>query len=68
MNQMNQVKLIDANDFYENLLEQAITDDDRRFCEKVKFALDKQNEVTILIPYNFCPKCGEKKVNTPLTD
>lgn len=40
-------KLIDADDFYERLLEYAITDDDRRFAEKVKYALSKQPEVSI---------------------
>ena len=100
---MNQVKLIDANNFQKNLLEQSITNEDRRFCEKVKFALDKQKEIEIprsigtwnivgtevepfgikyiikkcsrcgfehsmIIPGNFCPKCGEIKVNMPLTD
>ena len=95
-------KLIDANDFYENLVEQAITDKDRQFCDKVKFALDRQKEITIktpsigtwevigyesgalginyqikkcsrcgfthslLIPDNFCPKCGDKKIDIPL--
>lgn len=35
------MKLIDADDFYENLLEWAITDKDREFAEEVKFALGK---------------------------
>ena len=40
-------KLINSESFYENLLSQAITDEDRRFCEKVKFALDKEPAITL---------------------
>ena len=98
------MRIIDADNFYENLVEQAITDSDRKFCDKVKYALDKQKEIEIKLPYNsigtwnvignevgalgikyaikkcsrcgfehsliipdnFCPKCGQKKVDISL--
>lgn len=101
---MMSAKLIDANDFYEKLTKKAFTRDDRKFCEKVKKALDEQEEIilknpipsvgewevvgtetgalgikytmkkcsrcgfthSLIIPDNFCPKCGQKKINARL--
>ena len=35
-------KLIDADDFYQNLAKDAVTEEDRKFCNRVKHALIKQ--------------------------
>jgi hypothetical protein len=46
------VKLINADEFLWKLEDYAITDADRDFCEKVKFALDKEPPVNV-IPIEF---------------
>ena len=46
------MKLIDADEFLWKLEDYAITDADRDFCEKVKFALDKEPPVNV-IPIEF---------------
>ena len=40
------MKIIDADDFYFDFCSQTITDEDMRFCKKVKYALDKWKELT----------------------
>lgn len=46
------MKLIDADAFLWKLEDYAITDADREFCRKVKFALDKEQPVNV-IPIEF---------------
>lgn len=46
------MKLIDADTFLWKLEDYAITDADREFCRKVKFALDKEQPVNV-IPIEF---------------
>lgn len=46
------MKLINADEFLEKLEDYAITDADREFCRKVKFALDKEPPVRA-IPIEF---------------
>lgn len=42
------MKLIDADAFLWKLEDYAITDADREFCRKVKFALDKEQPVNVI--------------------
>lgn len=41
-------KYIDAEKFYELLLETAITDSDRQFADKVKYAMDKMQAADVI--------------------
>lgn len=54
------MKLINADEFLWKLEDYAITDADREFCRKVKFALDKEPPVNV-IPIEFLNVLAKKR-------
>lgn len=54
------MKLINADEFMWKLEDYAITDADREFCRKVKFALDKEPPVNV-IPIEFLNVLAKKR-------
>lgn len=54
------MKLINADEFLWKLEDYAITDADRDFCRKVKFALDKETPVEA-IPIEFLDTLAKKQ-------
>ena len=41
-------KIIDADNFYERTVSMALVDGDWAFCDKVKYALDKQPSIQVI--------------------
>ena len=60
-------RLIDADDFVEWLLADAITDDQRQFAEKVRYAAEKMPTVDA-VPVGRCEDCARNADNGGLYD